>query len=238
MKNKIIAMIPARLGSKRIPQKNIRLLQGKPLLQYAIDASISSQCFDEVWVNSESELVGELAVSCGARFHKRPEELSTDTATNQEFTAEFLTKHLCDYVIMVNSTSPLLRVETIIKFCDFVKENKYDTVLSVIDEYAECLLDGAPINFTFQKKINSQNLKPVSKVIWALTAWKRETFLKAVSENKCGTFAGNVGVFGIPKDESCDLDTLEDWAIAEGMLHARNMRCQEARFWDNEPQKK
>lgn len=228
---KIISMIPARLGSKRIPQKNIRLLQGKPLLQYAIEASIKSGCFDEVWVNSESRIIGELAEMCGAKFHKRPEELSNDTATNQEFTAEFLTKHNCDYLIMMNSTSPLLRVETVKRFCEFVKQNKCDTVLSVIDEYAECLLDGNPINFTYQKKINSQSLKPVSKIIWALTAWRREAFLKAVGENKCGTYSGNVGLFSIPKDEACDLDTLEDWAIAEGLFYTRNMKYEEAKYW-------
>ena len=58
--SKVIAMIPARMGSKRIPKKNIRLLNGKPLIQYAIDAVKDADCFDEIWINSESEVIEEL----------------------------------------------------------------------------------------------------------------------------------------------------------------------------------
>ncbi|PAB59148.1 acylneuraminate cytidylyltransferase family protein [Anaeromicrobium sediminis] len=228
---KLIAMIPARLGSKRIPQKNIRYLYEKPLLQYAIDLALSSKCFDEVWVNSESDIIGNLALSCGARFHKRPDELSSDTATNQQFTAEFLYKHPCDYLIMLNSTSPLLRVDTIKKFYDFVRKNNYDTVFSVIDEYAECFFDDKAINFSLERKVNSQDLKPVRKIVWALTAWRREPFLEADSKNLCGTYFGKVGLFSIPKDEAVDLDTPEDWAIAEAHLLARKNKNTKEKYW-------
>lgn len=228
---RLIAMIPARIGSKRIPKKNIRYMHDKPLLQYAIDSAIASNCFSEVWVNSESDLIGELAVECGAKFHKRPDELSSDTATNQQFTEEFLIKHPCDYVIMVNSTSPVLRVDTIRKFCDFVKENQYDTVFTVIDEYAECFLGDEPINFSLDKKVNSQNLRPVRKIVWALTAWKRDKFLETVSNNLCGTYSGKIGLYSIPKDESCDLDTPEDWAIAEGIIESRKNKNEYAKYW-------
>lgn len=54
-----------------------------------------------------------------------------------------------------------------------------------------------------------------------MTAWRRSTLLKAVQKSHCGTFAGKIGLFPIPKKESYDLDILEDWAIAEGMLIAR-----------------
>jgi len=228
---KCVAMIPARMGSKRIPKKNIRLLRGKPLINYAIDLAIQSQRFDEIWVNSESDLLNELAIGSGVKFHKRPVELSSDDATNKDFTTEFLEKHECEFLIMVNPTSPLLRVETVRCFYDLVVDKDYDTVLSVLDEYAECFYDGRPLNFSCEKKINSQNLSPVQKVVWALTAWRRSTFMKAVRERHCGTFAGKIGLFPIPKDESCDLDTLEDWAIAEGMLIARSLKKEPPRYW-------
>ena len=228
---KCVAMIPARMGSKRIPKKNIRLLRGKPLINYAIDLANQSQRFDEIWVNSESDLLNELAIGSGVKFHKRPVELSSDDATNKDFTTEFLEKHECEFLIMVNPTSPLLRVETVRCFYDLVVDNDYDTVLSVHDEYAEVFYDGRPLNFSCEKKINSQNLSPVQKVVWALTAWRRSTFMKAVRERHCGTFAGKIGLFPIPKDESCDLDTLEDWAIAEGMLIARSLKKEPPRYW-------
>ncbi len=87
--SKIVAMIPARMGSKRIPKKNIRLLNGKPLIQYAIDAAKEAGCFDEIWVNSESDIIKELALESDVNFYKRPDEFASDTASNDQFTEDF-----------------------------------------------------------------------------------------------------------------------------------------------------
>ncbi|MBQ8698720.1 MAG: acylneuraminate cytidylyltransferase family protein [Schwartzia sp.] len=221
MKYKMIAMIPARLGSKRIPKKNLRYLAEKPLIQYPIDLALQSGCFEEVWVNTESEALGTIAEKLGVRFHRRPPELATDTATNRDFTYEFLQKHPCDYVVMVNTTSPLLRQETIQSFVHYLDENDYDTVLSVIEEKAETFFRGEPLNFSLREKINSQFLEPTEPVVWALTAWKRSSFMALQEAGQNPVFGGNVGKFAVPKDESCDLDTEEDWRIAEGILLAR-----------------
>lgn len=97
MKNKykLIAMIPARMGSRRIPKKNIRYMVDKPLIQYPIDLALQSQQFESVWVNTESRELGERCRLLGAQFHKRPEELANDKATNRDFVYEFLCKHIC-----------------------------------------------------------------------------------------------------------------------------------------------
>ena len=228
---KMIAMIPARLGSKRIPKKNLRYLGEKPLIQYPIDLALQIPEFESVWVNTESEELGKAIERMGAKFHKRPVEFSADNCTKREFTYHFMCNHACDYVIMVNSTSPLLRIETIQKFIQFVNEHDYDTVLSTVSEKAESFYKGEALNFDLKNKVNSQMLEPVEKTVWALTAWKRETFMKLEQEGICPVFGGKLGTFAIPKDESCDLDTEEDWHIAEGMLKARTMsECAEARY--------
>ena len=222
MSKKMIAMIPARLGSKRIPKKNIRYMGNKPLIQYPIELALKSNRFESIWVNTESEELGAAAVKLGVRFHKRPEELANDKATNREFTYEFMQKHECDYVIMVNPTSPMLRQETVLHFLDYVEENDFDTVLSVISEKEETFYKGEPLNFSLKEKINSQMLEPTEKIVWALTAWKRENFMKMQESGVNPVFGGAIGRFAIPKDESCDLDTLEDWRIAEGILMSRS----------------
>lgn len=222
MRYKMIAMIPARLGSKRIPKKNLRYLADKPLIQYPIDLASESGCFAETWVNTESEELGHLAERMGAKFHRRPAELATDTATNRDFTYEFLQQHPCDYVVMVNTTSPLLRTETIQSFVQYVENNEFETVLSVIAEKAETFFRGEPLNFSTKEKINSQFLEPVEPVVWALTAWRRSSFLAMQEAGQNPVFGGKLGKFAIPKDESCDLDTEEDWRIAEGILAARS----------------
>lgn len=222
MKNKYVAMIPARLGSKRIPKKNIRYMGDKPLIEYPIDLALNSSAFESVWVNTESEELGNYITNLGANFHKRPEELANDQATNREFTYEFLQKHECDYVVMINPTSPLLRQDTVNRFLDYVDENDFDTVLSVISEKEETFFKGEPLNFSLKEKMNSQLLEPIETICWALTAWKRESFIQQQEQGINPVFGGKLGRFSIPKDESCDLDTLEDWRIAEGILMSRS----------------
>lgn len=227
---KIIAMIPARLGSKRIPKKNIRYLLDKPLIQYPIDLCLQSDLFEEVWVNTENLALGKLTEKMGASFHKRPEMLATDIATNREFVYEFLQNHTCDYIIMVNTTSPLLTANTLKNFVTYVQQHDFDTILSTISEKEETFFKQKPLNFTFGEKINSQFLEPVEKVVWSMTAWKRKTFLKLQDKGINPIFGGNLGYFSIPKDEACDLDTEEDWKIAEGILTARKNNIIEKRY--------
>lgn len=223
MNYKLIAMIPARLGSKRIPKKNIRYMDGKPLIQYPIDLAVGSGLFEEVWVNTESAELGRIIQTMGARFHERPALLAGDKATNRDFTYEFMQKHDCDYVVMVNTTSPLLRADTVQKFLAFVNENDYDTIVSVVAEREETFFQDKPLNFSLEEKVNSQFLEPTEAIVWALTAWKRDTFMKLQEEGKNPVFGGKLGKYAIPKDEACDLDTEEDWRIAEGILESRKI---------------
>lgn len=224
---KIIAMIPARLGSKRIPKKNIRYMGDKPLIRYPIDLAKQSGRFESIWVNTESEELGEIIETMGVSFHKRPAELANDKATNRDFTYEFLKKHECDYVVMINPTSPMLREETLISFLDYVETNDFDTVLSVIAQKEETFFKGKPLNFSLEEKVNSQLLEPTEAICWALTAWKRETFISLQENGINPVYGGKIGRFAIPKDESCDLDTPEDWRIAEGVLMSRINKFEE-----------
>lgn len=223
---KYTAMIPARLGSKRIPKKNIRYLLDKPLIQYPIELALSSSRFDGIWVNTESEELGQAAIKLGAQFHRRPASLATDTATNRDFTYEFLQYHKCDYIIMLNTTSPLLRQETMKRFLGYIDENEFDTVLSVIAEKEETFFQGQPLNFSLSEKVNSQLLEPTEAVVWAMTAWRRKSFMEMQESGINPVFGGSLGRFAIPKDEACDLDTEEDWNIAEGIMTARKKQSE------------
>lgn len=218
---RLIAMIPARMGSKRIPKKNIRYMLDKPLIQYPIDLAKESDAFESIWVNTESKELGQACEKMGALFHQRPKELANDTATNRDFTYEFLKKHECDYVVMVNPTSPALRQNTLTRFIQFLQTNDFDTIMSVQSFQSEAFHCGEKINFTGEDKIPSQLLEPVEVVVWALTAWKRETFLRLQENNECPIFGGKLGRFVIPKDEAADLDLEEDWRIGEAALLAR-----------------
>lgn len=214
-------MIPARMGSRRIPKKNIRYMLDKPLIKYPIDFALKNGMFQSIWINTESVELGRICQEYGILFHKRPEELSNDKATNRDFVYEFLKIHMCDYVVMINPTSPTLRQETVDSFVNFLMENDFDTIMSVTSNQTEAFFKGEKINFDGKDKIPNDELDPIEEIVWAMTAWKRETFIRLQESGECPIFGGKMGTFVIPKDEATDLDNEEDWKIAEGILLAR-----------------
>lgn len=225
-----IAMIPARMGSRRVVKKNIRYMLDKPLINYPIDLAKSESRFNSIWVNTESVALGKYCETLGVNFHKRPAELSNDVATNRDFVYEFLNKHECDYVIMINPTSPTVREETLSKFLDYVDEGTYDTVMTTTQIKAECMMSNKNLNFDKKDKIPSEKLTPIEYITWAFTAWKRDTFINLQETGECPVFGGNLSTFCIPKDESHDIDNEEDWIVAEAMLRARRSKEYEKRY--------
>ena len=105
---KIIAMIPARLGSQRVPMKNLRLIDGIPLIQYSIEAAKRAECFDEIYINSEAEIFSEIATDTSILFYKRPENLASNSTINDEFTLDFMKSVEGDVLIQILPTRPSL----------------------------------------------------------------------------------------------------------------------------------
>ncbi|MFT6632352.1 MAG: CMP-N-acetylneuraminic acid synthetase [Bacteriovoracaceae bacterium] len=217
---KVLVMIPARYGNKTIPKKNFRLLNGKPLLRYAIELSKNCSIINEFFVNTESEIVADLARNLGAKVHIRPHDLSNDFALSDDFSKEFLSKHTCDFLVMLNPTSPLISVDTLNDFIGELIHGDCDTLLSVVEEKTEFVYDGKEVNFDFKLKKRSRELTPVLKLTWAITGWKTSSLLSKAGGGK-GVFAGKVGYFSIPKDESFTLNSPEDWDISESILKVR-----------------
>ena len=215
---KMIAMIPARMGSQRLAKKNLRELNGIPLIEKAIRKCLEAKIFDEIWVNSEDVAFKRFAEENAVAFHQRAEELGNNQATSEEYITEFLEKHDCSHLVQVHSIAPLLRVKELVSFVEHFKESKHDVLLSCTEEQIECAFDNSPVNFKFSSKTNSQDLKPIQKVTWSITGWRRDVFLQGVKENKCATFYGNVGFFTLSRLSGHTIKTKEDLQIAEALL--------------------
>jgi CMP-N-acetylneuraminic acid synthetase len=213
-----IAMIPARMGSQRLAKKNLALLAGVPLIVRAIRKCREAKVFDEIWVNSEHPDFGPIAEAEGARFHRRPEHLGSNTATSEQFVAEFLGVHACEYLFQVHSIAPLLTAREVSDFVAAMRTSEADVFLSVVDEQLECVYDDRPVNFTFSEKTNSQDLKPVRRVSWSITGWRRATYLRAFHDGKCATYAGSVGYHSVGRLAGHVIKTQEDLDIAEALL--------------------
>lgn len=212
---KIIAMIPARLGSQRLKHKNLQLLNGVPLISHAIKKTKVSNVFDEIWVNSEADVFGDIAKNEGVGFHKRPDHLANDHATSEDFVYEFLQAHKCDYVVQVHSIAPLLTVEDTINFVAQLKKDEADVLLSIEDIQIECAYQNEPVNFTYAEKINSQELLSVQRITWSITGWNRSAYISAYDSKKCATYSGKVGYYPINKLAAHVIKTQDDLEIAE-----------------------
>jgi CMP-N-acetylneuraminic acid synthetase len=215
---KYIGMIPARLGSQRLKKKNLALLNGVPLIAHAIRKCFAANCFDEVWVNSESEEIAEVARAEGAKFHARPSELANNVATSEDFVADFFEKHPCEAMFQVHSIAPLLSADEVRGFVDYYKTHDYDALLSCINDQIEVAFEGKPVNFTFAEKTNSQDLKPLQRITWSITAWRRSVFLAAIGCGETATYSGRIGFYPVGPMSGHVIKTQLDLDIAASLL--------------------
>lgn len=156
-----IAIIPARSGSKGLPDKNIKFLQGKPLLVYTIEAAIKSGCFTEIMVSTDSEKYAEIARKYGACVpFLRSKETSSDTAGSWDMVEEVLDNYKglnkeFDSFCLLQPTSPLRKCDDIKKAYDLFVCKKAFAVVSV------CVADHSPT--LFGKLTENGNLSDFSR---------------------------------------------------------------------------
>ncbi|MEX0298264.1 MAG: NTP transferase domain-containing protein [Kordiimonas sp.] len=215
---KFIAMIPARLGSQRLKQKNLQKINGIPLIAHAVRRCREAGVFDEIWVNTESDDIAEAAVAEGAQYHKRPENLADNNATSEQFVYEFLKAHECDVVFQVHSIAPLLTSSDIKRFVEQFATLNPNTMLSCIEDQIEVAYGGAPVNFTFDEKTNSQDLAPVQRITWSITAWRSEAYRAAYEAGKTATYTKPIAIHAVDAISGHVIKTSQDLEIADALL--------------------
>jgi len=217
---KIIAMIPARSGSKRVKNKNLRLLDGRPLVAYAIEAAKKSGVFDDIYLNSDDIFYKTLAELHNIKFYHRDAFFASDESTNDDFVGDFLKNIECDYLVQILPTSPFIEPKDIGNFTKMLIHDQLETLISVKDIKIECLFENKAINFERSKKtLPSQSLKPIEAYACALMGWNSFSFLK---ENKLtgGGYHGfnsKLGFYKLNGFSLIDIDNEEDFELAESV---------------------
>jgi len=232
-----VAVIPIALGSTRVKDKNLLLVDGEPLASYVCRAAIEAGVFDDIYLYSEHEEFRKIAEINGVRFLKRHKNYggsecrmsnSSSACVGQRcqvhdhFLAHFCANVTSDYFVQIHSTSPLISPETIRGFVSSLHE--CETLIGVESLQKEAFFGGEAINFTPSKKVPTQELQPVSTVCWALTGWKTaplwERYEESTKEGSDSsvTFGGLSKVFEIPAKEALDVDTMEELFIVEACL--------------------
>lgn len=220
----VLAVIPARGGSKGIPRKNLRLLAGKPLIAHIIAATRASRQISKFVVTTEDEEIAQVARIYGAQVVNRPAELAADTIPLDPVIHHAVSymEHQegspYDYVVTLQPTSPLVSHKTIDTAIKELIKSSADTLVAVIDEtHLYWVKKEGQYQLLQEKRINRQLLDPMYKETGAILATKRE-FVTAESR-----FGEKIHFFEMPREESIDIDSYRDWWIAEKLLNRKRI---------------
>lgn len=227
-KQKILAVIPARGGSKRIPRKNIRLLKGKPLISYAITAAFESGLVDKIVVSTEDKEIAQVAHQFGAEVpFIRPVELANHATSSFDVfrhaleTIEAIDKTVYNIALLIQPTTPLVLAEDIVTVIQKLLKTKANSCVSVceISERPEWMYKikghwALPFSNLHNIDTRSQDLPRVYRLNGAIYASKRHIILK---KNRLLDRNSLTSII-MPRERSIDIDELIDFELAELLL--------------------
>jgi N-acylneuraminate cytidylyltransferase len=216
---KVIAIITARGGSKRIPRKNIKEFFGQPMIKYAIDAALESKLFDTVMVSTDDNEIAGVAAQYGAEIpFMRSEETANDIATTSDVLLEVIDRykklHIAfDNLCCIYPCVPFLKSETLIKAYNIFRENDVDMLMPVV-QFSYPIQRSLKINrqgfLEYAQpeyiRARSQDLVSMYHDAGMFYFYKTDALLKKEKIIK---------PFVMRESEIQDIDTLEDWKMAE-----------------------
>lgn len=237
MKEKsILAIIPARGGSKGIPKKNIIDLAGKPLISYSIQAALEAKekgYLDKVIVSTDDEEIKCISESYGAEVpFLRPASLASDTAKSIDFIVhayEFYLEKGIDYenIILLQPTTPLRTCKDIVESVKVFNGGEYDSLLSCYKEEYICDLvtymkeeEGiVPLNPKHNEGVRRQELPDYyvrnGAIYISNSKWLNSTHK---------IFGGKMGMYEMPKERSVNIDTYYDLELARWIIEREHVR--------------
>jgi len=210
----VVAVIPARSGSKGIPNKNIRFLLGKPMIAYAIETAKASQIITRVIVSTDSPEVKIIAHQLGVEVHERSADLCGDAVTLDAVIFDAVKNIDCQVVVTMQPTSPTLTSQTLDAALTYFRQKELDTLISAINRphLAWTRTDDGKIVPAYKKRLNRQYLPPYYSETGAFVIARRNVVTESTR------IGDRVEVYEIPESESYDIDTYDDLIIAERHL--------------------
>lgn len=211
---KILAVIPARAGSKGIPNKNIRIIGGHPLVYYSIKNAIDSKYISDVIVTTDSMEVMVIAKQLGVKCRWRDSELCKDDVTLDAVIYDAARPvEDWDYIVTMQPTSPTLKVSTLDAAIEHAIEKEHDTLISAINaphlSWGE--RDGKIVP-NYEKRLNRQYLPPCYLETGAFVISKADV---VTVDTRIGE---KVSVYEISEAEAVDVDTFDDLKIVDEQL--------------------
>jgi CMP-N,N'-diacetyllegionaminic acid synthase len=221
----IVAIIPARGGSKGLPGKNIRNFCGKPLIAWSIEQALKAKSVESVWVTSDSQEILDISRRYGAKTIERPADLSGDSATSD---AAWI--HALNYistkgkkpttVIAMQATSPLRKWTDIESALQLFHEEEFDSLLTV-SEVGPFFLWGkrndgggyTSLNYDYKQRPRRQDLPDRWLENGSFYIFNSDGFL-----NSSNRLFGKIGVFQMAAWQGLEIDTADEFKLCESAM--------------------
>jgi CMP-N-acetylneuraminic acid synthetase len=227
---KILAIIPARGGSKGVPRKNIRELDGKPLIFYTIEEAKKSKYIDRIIVSTDDEEILDISKKfCAEVPYLRPKELAQDNSSTVDCIIHMLNwlkeneNYMPDYVCLLQCTSPLRKFYDIDGTIEKMIDTDMDGAVSVceaeVNPYWTNVFDGDKLNYFIEdgKLIKRrQDLPKVYRINGAVYVVKKDILInqKTLEPNKITGYI-------METKKSIDIDNIEDFLLAEVLIRKK-----------------
>ena len=221
-----IAIIPARGGSKRIPKKNIKIFHGKPMIAYSIEAALKSRCFDRIIVSTDDQEIADTALKYGAEVpFLRPAAIADDYATTMdvmEHAIQYLAKEKIspEFICCIYATAPFILADDLRKGLGMLNEPKV--------EYA---FSATSFPFPIQRAIKLTGQGDVKMFSEQYADTRSQDLVEAYHDagqfywGRTSAFIARKAIFSehskvvlLPRKRVQDIDTVEDWELAEALF--------------------
>lgn len=209
---KTVALIPIKLGSQRVPGKNIKpFFDGTPLMSFIQKTCLAVQNIDDVYVYCSDDAVQKYLIS-GVKYLKRPEYLDGDSINANDFIREFMKVVDADIYVNAHTTSPFAKPETIKELIDKVAGGEYDSAFCAEPIRTFMWEENKPINFNPDHFPRTQDLPLIYGETSIAYVFTKETFLKYNRRVGISPYIKEVG-----KVEAMDIDYPEDFDICNAI---------------------
>jgi len=225
---RILAIVPARSGSKRLPGKNIKVLNGKPLIQWSIESALGIDVVSRVMVSTDCQYIADIALQSGAEVpFLRPKELSTDTSTSAAVIKHALDYYkdqgeMFDYVLLLQPTSPLRNKKHNEQAIALLRAKEADAIVSVCEcdhppSWSNTLPESMSMEYFIRDEIKnsrSQDLAQSYRLNGAIYLSKVRRFYEEGSL----FLSSNIYAHIMDNESSVDIDHKLDFLLAEAIL--------------------
>ncbi|MBR6126817.1 acylneuraminate cytidylyltransferase family protein [bacterium] len=218
-----IAFIPVRGGSKSIPLKNIKLLNGKPLVYWTANAAQGAKCIDKVIIATDSEEIKRTVLGFGfdkLEVYDRDPNNAQDISSTESVMLEYIEKSDLkdnDLFFLIQATSPMLKSEHIDEMFNSFKNSGFDSMFSGVREKQFHWIEGEngvePINYDYKNRPRRQNFNGIIAENGACYI----NSVKNVKREKC-RISGKIGVHELPSYTTYEIDEPADWLIVEELM--------------------